>query len=62
MRSDRFVNSPQANKERTFHVNMLVESLCILRKNTFYNCFSASGLSCSYKSALTKKGEYFNVC
>ena len=38
------MSSPHANKERTFHVHMLVESLCILRKNTFQNCCSTSGL------------------
>ena len=58
MRNDKALNSPQANWEKTFHGQMLMESLCILRKNTFYNCSSASGLflifhqisgSCSYK-------------
>ena len=48
MRSDKAeakaVNSPQANKERTVHVHMSVENLCILRKNSFDNCSSGSGL------------------
>ena len=44
MRSDKAVNSPKTDKEKTLHVHMLVETLCILRKNTFYNCSSASGL------------------
>ena len=64
MRSYRAVNSPQANKERTLHVHMLLESLCILCKNAFLNCSSASGLflifdqisgSCSYKVVVIKK-------
>ena len=44
MRNDKDVNSPQANKERTFHVYLLAERMCILRKYQFYNCPSASGL------------------
>ena len=44
MRSDKAVNSPKANKEGAFHVHMLVETLCILRNITFYNCSSAAGL------------------
>ena len=63
MRNDKAVNFPQANKRRTVRVHMLVESLCILRKNTFYNCSTASGCtlflifhqisgSCSYKKSV----------
>ena len=44
MRSDKAVNSPPANKERTFQVHMLVEGIWILRKKAFYNCSLASGL------------------
>ena len=29
-RSDKAVNAPQAGKERTFHVHMFVETLCIV--------------------------------
>ena len=32
-KSDKAVNSPQVSMERAFHVRMLVESLCIVRKN-----------------------------
>ena len=30
IRNDKAINSPQANKERTFHVHMFVESLGIV--------------------------------
>ena len=43
MRNDKVVNS-QANKERIFHAHMLVESLCILHKNMFYNCSLGSAV------------------
>ena len=64
MISVKAVNSPQANKERAFHVHMLVENVCILRENQVYNCSSASGLflifrqilgSCSYNIVLVNK-------
>ena len=65
MRSDKAVNSPQANKERTLHVHMSVESLrillpkCILQLffnlrlviNLFLIFHQISG-SCSYKVVL----------
>ena len=35
-RSDKAVNSTQANKEMIFHVNMLLESVCIDVQNKFY--------------------------
>ena len=35
------VNSPQVNKEMTFHVHVLVESFCIVFQNRF--CDKASG-------------------
>ena len=43
-RSDKAVSSLQANKERAFHVHVLVKSLYSLPKNTFYNIFSVSSL------------------
>ena len=42
-RSVIVVNSPQANKERTFHVNLLVESFCIVfQKYILRQCFRLS--------------------
>ena len=41
-RSEKVVSSPQANKQMTFHVNMLLESVCIVVKNTFYDGASTS--------------------
>ena len=38
------VNSPQVNKERAFHVHLLVESFCIFPRNTFYDKASGSAL------------------
>ena len=43
---DKAVNSSQVNKERTFHVHMLVERLCILRKIHFTIVFPSQ--ACSY--------------
>ena len=40
--SVKAVNSPQVSKEGTFHVHLLMESFCIVSKNTFYR--KASGL------------------
>ena len=67
-RSDKAVNSLQANKERIFHVHMLVESLCIaIQKYVLWQCsglklvlnfflmfHQTSGL-CSYKIFLIKR-------
>ena len=40
---DKAVNSPRANKERSFHVNMLLESVCIVdQKYILRPCFSLS--------------------
>ena len=48
MCGEKAMNSSQANKERAFHVHMLVETSfifkMILHNNTLYNCSSASGL------------------
>ena len=44
MRNDKVVNSSQAHKDRAFDMHILVESLCILRKNAVINFSSASGL------------------
>ena len=38
------VNPPQANKERTFHVHLLVKSFCIVFQITFYDEASGSAL------------------
>ena len=43
-RTDKADICPEASKEWTLHVHMLVESLGILFKNTFYDDDSASGL------------------
>ena len=48
MRNAKAVNFPYASKETTFYVQLLVESLCILWKNTHCNCSSASGLFLSF--------------
>ena len=58
MISDKAVKSPQAGKERTFHVHMLVESLCILGKNTFYNSSSALSL---FSQAILTQSSWFQV-
>ena len=44
MRTDKAVNSLQAKKERTFHVNTLVEAYASLSKKTLCDSFSASTL------------------
>ena len=39
--SDKAVNSPQASKERVFHIHILVKSLCITAQNYISGqCFS----------------------
>ena len=63
-KSDEAVNSSYVNKERTFHVQILVESSCIIAQKKFYDSASASALflifyqtsgSCSYNIVLIKK-------
>ena len=43
-KSFKAVNSPQGNKEMTFHVHLLVDSFCIIFQNTFYDKASGSAL------------------
>ena len=54
----------QVNKEKTFHVHLLLENFYIISKNTFYNKASGSALflifkqiqsSCFYKIVLIKE-------
>ena len=74
MTSDKAVNFPLANMERTFHVHMLEESLSIIvQKYVSQQCFSLSlgrnlllifpltSGSCSYKIIFVKKSAIISL-
>ena len=49
-RCDKAVNSPQASKERTFHILMLMERLCIVaHKYMVGNCFSLTKFQARFR-------------
>ena len=49
-RCDKAVNSPQASKEGTFHILMLMESLCIVvHKYMVGNCFSLTNFQARFR-------------